>query len=402
MLYNINGTPLTTQTPCFDTVAALKASTDLKAGDVAMTLGYYTKGDGGGGSYFLKTPDGTTLNGYTQFSVNGLTAELVDDGREINVLQWGMNPDGATDNLPIFNAIIAAFPMRTIYFPKGTYAFAGSLTMDFCYMILDNAELLCTGKYVLHFVNILGKMYPPERPHDGMFIRGNGTINGNFNANNCITLARHKHTTIDGIHIKNFISNGIHGKNWDTSLEPNLSYELVVSNCLISNELSCSSATGIQDRGDSTYTNIIILNVKTAIEASGGSIFHNIHAWCYDFDNSSNRKELLQDTIFAKLRSTNCRFSDCYIDTYHKGFVPIAANMTAFVLNLKWYINGETWPSDLQGVVFCADSNGNAKYKVLGAEVPGNYNTKFSDIDISKTSSEFYGVISNAENAPNS
>ena len=123
-------------------------------------------------------------------------------------------------------------------------------------------------------------------------------------------------------------------------------------------------------------------------------------AWCYDFDNSSNRKELLQDTIFAKLRSTNCRFSDCYIDTYHKGFVPIAVNMTAFVLNLKWYINGETWPSDLQGVVFCADSNGNAKYKVLGAEVPGNYNTKFSDIDISKTSSEFYGVISNAENAP--
>ena len=74
--------------------------------------------------------------------------------------------------------------------------------------------------------------------------------------------------------------------------------------------------------------------------------------------------------------------------------------MTAFVLNLKWYINGETWPSDLQGVVFCADSNGNAKYKVLGAEVPGDYNTKFSDIDISKTSSEFYGIISNAENAP--
>ena len=81
---------------------------------------------------------------------------------------------------------------------------------------------------------------------------------------------------------------------------------------------------------------------------------------------------------------------------------PLTPNMTAFITNLTWFINGETWPSDLQGVVFCADSNGNAKYKILGAEVPGNYNTKFSDIDISKTSSEFYGVISNAENAPNS
>ena len=39
MLYSINGTPLTTQTPCFETVAALKASTGLKAGDVVMTLG---------------------------------------------------------------------------------------------------------------------------------------------------------------------------------------------------------------------------------------------------------------------------------------------------------------------------------------------------------------------------
>ena len=400
MLYNINGTPLTTQTPCFDTVAALKASTNLKAGDVAVTLGYYAKGDGGGGSYALKTPDGTTLNGYTQFSVNGLTAELVDDGRELNVLQWGMKPDGVTDNLPIFNAIIAAFPIRTIYFPKGTYAFAGSLTMDFCYMILDNAELLCTGKYVLHFVNILGKMYPPERPHDGMFIRGNGTINGNFNANNCITLARHKHTTIEGIHIKNFISNGIHGKNWDSSLGTNLSYELVVSNCLISNELSYSSAVGIYDCGDSSYTDVIILNVKTALVASGGSIFRNIHAWCYDFDNSDNRKDLLENTIFARLHSSNCRFSDCYIDTYHKGFVPDAANMTAYVTNLIWFINGETWPSDLQGIVFCADSDGNAKYKVCCASVPGDYNTQFSDIDISKTSSEFYGVNSNAVNAP--
>ena len=80
----------------------------------------------------------------------------------------------------------------------------------------------------------------------------------------------------------------------------------------------------------------------------------------------------------------------------------MAANITAFITNLAWFINGETWPSDLQGVVFCADSNGNAKYKVCCASIPGNYNTKFSDIDISKTSSEFYGVILNAENAPNS
>ena len=89
MLYSINGIPLTTQTPCFETVAALKASTGLKAGDVVMTLGYYAKGDGGGAFYSLKAADGSSPNGYTQFSVNGLTAELVDDGREINVLQWG-------------------------------------------------------------------------------------------------------------------------------------------------------------------------------------------------------------------------------------------------------------------------------------------------------------------------
>ena len=399
MIYDIKGNVLSAST-CFDTVTDLKAAA-VHAGDVVMTLGYYAAGDGGSAFYSVREKqDDDTADGYSSFELSGLFVELVDDGWEINVLQWGMKPDRVTDNLPVFNAIQSAQPARTLYFPKGIYAFSGALVMERCYMRLDNAELLCTGKNVLHFIEIQGKMYPPETPQDDMFIRGNGIVNGNFKVNNCITVARQKHTIIEGIHIKNFTSNGIHGKNWNTALNPNLSYELEVKDCLISNELSYSGAVGIYDTGDSTYSDIIILNTKTAISATGSSVFHNIHAWCYDFDNSSNRQELLEGTVFANIRGNGTRFSDCYCDTYQKAFT-LANNVTlAFISNLKWFINGETWPDGLVGTVFNTNSSGKAAYKAFGVFVPGDYNTKFCDVDPATTDSEFFGVVSSAVNAP--
>lgn len=399
MIYNIQGNSVIASI-CFDTIADLKAAA-IRAGDVVMTLGYYAASDGGAAFYSVREKqDSDTTDGYSSFEVSGLFVSLVDDGREINVLQWGMKPDGTTDNLPVFNAIQAAQPARTLYFPKGVYAFAGAMVFDRCYMRLDNAELLCTGSNIWHFIEIRGQMYPLETPQDDMFIRGNGTVNANFNASNGITVARQKHTVIEGIHIKNFKSAGIHGKNSDTTLGTNLSYELEVKDCLISNELSYASAIGIYDTGDSSYSDTVILNVKTAISATGSSVFHNIHAWCFDFDNSENRQELMEGTTFAVIRWDGTRFSDCYCDTYQKAFTLASRATQAFVSNLKWFINSETWPDDLVGTVFNTNPDGKAAYKVFGALVPSSYGTKFCDVDPATTDSEFFGIISGAVNAP--
>nr|DAG55554.1 MAG TPA: rhamnogalacturonase A [Bacteriophage sp.] len=397
MIYDVNGTP--TGIAYYDTVAAMKAAAPA-VGTVVATGGYYAKGDGGAAMYSVSDAAGATVNGCTSFTSGGRVFEMLDDGRELNVLKCGMRADGTTDNLAIFGLIKAAYPVRTLYFPAGVYAFAGSLVFDRCYCILDNAELKCTSPGIVgRFVEIRGQMYPPEHPQDDMFIKGNGIINANFKANTCLAVARQKHTLIDGVHIKNFQRYGIMSKFTDDSLGQNLSYELEVTDCLITNELSYSDAIGIVDFNDSTYTDIVILNVKTAIQASGSSVFHNIHAWCYDFDNSDNRAELLTDTVFARITDNGARFSDCYCDTYQKGFV-FASNISlAYVSNFKWFINLETWPDGVTPVAFNAGTN-KTEYKVFGARVPKQGITKFSDVSLTGTGCEFYGVVSDADNAP--
>ena len=343
------------------------------------------------------------LNG-TALSAGGSSSGM------LNVLDYGFKADGTTDNLTAFHTLIAAHPAETLFFPKGVYAFSGKLVFDQCYMELDNAELKCTASTkVDRFIEIRGKMYPPETPQQDMFIRGNGKVNANFKADDCIALARQKCTLIDHISIQNFQRYGICGKFEDASMETeglvasNLSYELMVRNCLIETSLVYKDAVGIYDTGDSMYTDIVILNVKTALSCNGSSIFHNIHAWCYDFDHSDHdtQKALMEDTVFAYIRVNGPRFSDCYCDTYQRGFKFYDGRTLAYITNFRWYIAAETWPTDLPAYVFPANPTGQAMYKVFGADINGSGVTKFSDVDLSsQTNCRWYGIVHNLSDAP--
>ena len=214
------------------------------------------------------------------YDLNGTTLSTGGSGSGmLNVLEHGFKGDGTTDNLAAFNALIAAHPAETLYFPKGVYAFSGKLVFDQCYMELDNAELKCTAATkVDRFIEIRGKMYPPETPQQDMFIRGNGKVNANFKADDCIAVARQKCTLLDHISIQNFQRYGICGKFNDLSMttddgqtEANLSYELMVRNCMIESSLDYPNAVGIYDTGDSMYSDTVILNVKTALSCNGTS-----------------------------------------------------------------------------------------------------------------------------------
>lgn len=81
----------------FNTVADLKASTVLRAGDVAITKGFYTKDDGGGAVYnIISTPSsiGTyPANDFNLFELaNGLYADIAITGGEVSFLQIGGRP----------------------------------------------------------------------------------------------------------------------------------------------------------------------------------------------------------------------------------------------------------------------------------------------------------------------
>ena len=87
----------------FDTVSDMKASTTLKTGDRARTLGFYNINDGGGALY--KISDTGTANEIDTIAVGDLYAELVRED-VMSVAQFGAKGDGIRDDA---DSLIACF-----------------------------------------------------------------------------------------------------------------------------------------------------------------------------------------------------------------------------------------------------------------------------------------------------
>lgn len=89
----------------FDSVEDMQAY-DLKAGNMAITTGYYAYNDGGAGKYKIINSDLTADNGSVIDLTNGLQAILIVENDTVNVKQFGAKGDGTTnDSAAIANAL---------------------------------------------------------------------------------------------------------------------------------------------------------------------------------------------------------------------------------------------------------------------------------------------------------
>lgn len=103
----------------FDTVADMKASTDLANGNYARTLGYYSKDDMGGAYYKISS---TAPSGHYETLTSGLYAELVLQDT-MNVKQFGAKGDGATDDTIAIQSALDNCSNKdaTLIFPNSVY-----------------------------------------------------------------------------------------------------------------------------------------------------------------------------------------------------------------------------------------------------------------------------------------
>lgn len=107
----------------YNNVADMKADTKLKAGDMAVTLGYYELNDGGGAEYrIVKTSDK-----YIEDLDNSLKAELIAQDK-INVKQLGAYGDGIHNDSAIIQMAINNF--NYISFSKGTYGINNTIRLQ--------------------------------------------------------------------------------------------------------------------------------------------------------------------------------------------------------------------------------------------------------------------------------
>lgn len=117
----------------FDTVADMKAATNLIDGSYARTLGYYDINDGGSATYKISSTLPAT---YHEVLNNGLYATLVVNS-STNILHFGAKSDGSEDISNSYNAMLTQ--LGHIVIPKGTYRLDNPITITTSY------DIHCSG-----------------------------------------------------------------------------------------------------------------------------------------------------------------------------------------------------------------------------------------------------------------
>jgi len=344
----------------------------------------------GGASYDIKDSE-------ARASVAELESKVSVNPAFVNVLDNGLVNDGETDNTEAFNALYAANPYATLYFPQGTYCFSSQLTVGLMHIFLDRATMKWTGEceYAIYMTGYLPdepqigddgfdasmNVINGHKPTYGNYITGRGgTVDCNYKAKSGIYLGTQRMTEISYLTIHNFSGYGVHqpaisytNSNNETAY---FSFEVNCHNCLFDNDYddtnnSCLSSTGIYLNGDSTIRDCVMVNAHTGISSGGANTISNIHAWLFDFKTTKDYK-IIDGSCFYQ--GCNDVISDCYIDTYLNGLYIWGGKGTR-ISNLGWFVNWSTWSSAFKPSVIKVDNE--PSFALFGARLAAYANETF-------------------------
>lgn len=137
------GAPLTTTLAALtagiagaNTFRVVNTVADLQAGapssiQFQQTSGYYGQGDTGGGSLYRRIPSDTTSasnGGSILVDANNVRWYLCHNGT-VNVEQFGIKPDGATNAVAQLNVMLAVGSIRELTFGTGPYLLTGNVSV---------------------------------------------------------------------------------------------------------------------------------------------------------------------------------------------------------------------------------------------------------------------------------
>ena len=219
----------------FDSVADMKASTNLIAGSYATTLGYYSANDGGQSVY--KVVDSAPATHYESLG-DGLYAELILTD-EMNVKQFGAKGDGVTDDT---SAIQKAIDNASVVIvPNGTY-------------MIKADDPHQTGPY----------NHSNEDYDGGLKLKSNLTIKGESKNSilKAITTTSENYNVIRGYNVNNINIENItiigDKETHDNTLGGEWGHGLMIMQCSNVNVTNCDIK---QTWGDGIYVGIVYNNI---------------------------------------------------------------------------------------------------------------------------------------------
>ena len=314
----------------FDTVADMK-NANLKVGDYACTLGYYSANDGGAADYQIVSGNYTDDGGSHHKLKNNLYAELIIKNNFINAKQLGCKTNGFDNSLIINNYFNNNNNNNTLYFPKGQYYVKseidtiGSVIMNEDAWIVADAQMDCV-------IHINKNLTIPS----GSFAN-NYPKNQNFKINvDCNKLANTGIRT-DKLHwskliltVKNAIQYGVYTRYDSSKGHAENTFDIQT---MYDSSDGTNTSTGAYIGGsDDIYNNIVAINTKYGVEIHGGdNSFETIHCWLVNKDLWNGSKMIL-------ISNQKNHISNLIVDTYETG---IAFNTSMDLANgvFDYYID---------------------------------------------------------------
>lgn len=280
----------------------------------------------------------------------------------INAVEYGFHNDGITNNDSIMNDYLKNNADTPLYFGDGVFIFNSGHDFpgDMMLYLDSGAELKLNSPTEIECFFSL--RYSGAAYSWGSFIKGKGTINGNFKTKRIIGVMFQRNFVIEDCTLKNFNQYGI--QTHYTSLDVYAGAKLRMRNVEIINEQAIIGTFGIYDNGfDNEFDNIEIQNCEKGIYTIS-SQFSSVHAWIVD-------DLLIPNSTFAETDGYNVAFSNCVSDTMRYGFIPRNESFSISVTNFSFIDNSGVYTPEMLAkyphIIFRGTEN--SSYKVSNAMI---------------------------------
>jgi len=221
----------------------------------------------------------------------------------ITPLQFGAVGDGIADDTQALQAAVEAAvsrrikltsPMSAVYAVTAPIEVRGSLNADF-----ELAEIRAAAPVpaILRY----------ETPAYYTLVK-NLRLDGNLMADVCLDIVHARKMRVDNL---------ISGRHHKVALRIGQGYEIFVQNTHINGATpddikgeAAENTVGIEiATSDCHFSDLVIIDCKTAIANRGFNFYNRIHAWTY-------KPEIIKDSVFFDLWE-RCVISESYADTFY-------------------------------------------------------------------------------------
>lgn len=296
---------------CFDTVADMKAATNLIDGSYARTLGYYAINDGGATLYRIYE---TEPDEYQETLTSGLYAVLIPENSSINVKQFGLAGDGTTDDttkMALALNYAADHDLNVKMHGGDTYLMTTSAVIN-----KPNASIEIDGNDAAIKMNPTGRIRFLDITCDTFSIHdlefnGDGSTQDQFDETSWDNVkiatpisVSANNVTIENLNLRDWYGNGIRLFNYHNVNINNILINNVGGHWYQNNEYD-AFGDAITFAGHSGEANINISNVSATGKYKSSTLSRI--GLCFDF--ASNKT----DTI------TNVNVENCNLINYDRG-----------------------------------------------------------------------------------